>query len=97
MVNSGELRLANSAKTDWTANQGSLTVQTGATLNLWDSGIASTVASNSQVFIDALDGMYRSREVRERFSSLGLDLVKREEFRWHHIGARFAEELRQVV
>jgi len=56
---SGTLRLSDSAKTDWTSNKASLTLNAGTTLDLWDSGVAVGTGlnfANTNIYIDALDG-----------------------------------------
>jgi hypothetical protein len=56
IIAGGETRLTNSAKTDWTSNEGSLTVSNGARLNLWDSGVAATEGQANTNVHRCLDG-----------------------------------------
>ena len=48
-------------------------------------------------FIDALDQMYRDPEGRAEIAAAGQELVNRPEYRWEHIGERFAEEIQKAL
>ncbi|MDV7397613.1 hypothetical protein RZS08_39800, partial [Arthrospira platensis SPKY1] len=52
VIAGGETRLVNSAKTDWTSNEGSLTVANSARFNLWDSGVNPTAGqADTNIYI----------------------------------------------
>lgn len=53
--------------------------------------------ADREAYIEALDTLYRDKELRSKLSARGHELVKQEDFRWPNIGKAFAEAVENVL
>jgi glycosyltransferase involved in cell wall biosynthesis len=47
--------------------------------------------------IEALDLLYRDRNLRSQYSKAGLELVHRQQYRWEEVGQSFADAIEMVL
>lgn len=53
--------------------------------------------ADEEAFVKEMQLMYENKELREEYSNRGLELVRKEEYRWSNIAANFNTILQQVM
>ena len=53
--------------------------------------------ADESIFIEEMQQMYENAALRNEYRQRGLDLVRKEEYRWSNIADRFSEILQQTM
>jgi len=86
----------NSAFGEW-AREGALMVPSPMEGLMPDVKTMIGWVPDKLAWIEAVNRLYHSRDLRQITAQKGLDLVSRPEYRWEAIGRRFAEEIRTCL